>query len=189
MSSCDGSGKLPSVDDNAVGILLDYIISKTDIAEFIDFGTGKGILPRHAHETGKANILGIEGNKELYEESVCPLNRMINDDVCHIKSILKKYELSTSFEMIEHIPRELQLKCWNNITKYSKKHLCSIHTALPEHDGHPTILSREGWESFFRDNNIKFEYLDDFPLSDIWDCSGFWLLHFDEATLIESFKY
>jgi len=91
----------------------------------------------------------------------------------------RKFDLTTSFEVIEHVPRNDLKAFFDTIKKHSDIHVCSIHTSLPEHYEHQTIMSRESWQQYFNDNNIKYKYIDNFPVSH-WKCSAFFELNLTE---------
>ncbi len=183
MANCDGSGSSASVREDNAERLLRYIINKTNTNKFVDFGTGLGYLPKIAHDLKIANVIGVEGNKELFDKIDCPPEVKILADVSSASfSLTTKFELSTSFELIEHIPRKLQKQLWQNLSSSTNKHLCSIHTKNDEHDLHPVVISRDMWEKFFKVNGIRFEYLYDFPLKS-FDCSDFWFLDFTNVTV------
>jgi hypothetical protein len=132
------------------------------------------------------NVYGFEGSKNLIEKMICDTSRVcITDFTKEIsdEDLKNAFDISTSFEVIEHIPRNLQNNFWKNVSFVSKYHLCSIHIMNEEHDKHKTITSKNRWLEYFTKTGIIIEDLqNEFPIRNIWNCSVFFLLD------VENFK-
>ena len=68
----------------------------------------------------------------------------------------KAFHITTSFEVIEHIPRSLQPAFWQNVIYLSDYHLCSIHTAGGQSKIHQTLMGQKTWTDYFEKNNIEY---------------------------------
>lgn len=175
----DGTGILPSADEKYSKILAEYIVNKTGTKSVLDCGTGMGYLPQAFKNIG-VKSKGAEGNEFLFKKSIYPENVVCVNLCDDVSSLLNTFDLTTSFEMIEHIPRKYQNSLWSNLKKISPRHLCSIHIKNQEDNDHCTINTQAVWEKWFTDVGIKFTYLHDFPLINEWNCSVFYLLELSE---------
>lgn len=171
----DGSGFNPSVNESNNLALSTWLIEKYQPQTVMDLGTGLGYLVRSLLDYG-IDAYGVEGCQEL--QSKTSLNsenkhRITYSDLRFITS--PKVSLTTSFEVIEHIPRADLKDFFDTVKLLSDIHVCSIHTMPPEHKEHQTIMSRSEWEAYFDKNGIGHKYLDDFPIT-YWKCSAFFEL-------------
>jgi hypothetical protein len=114
---------------------------------------------------------------------VAPKEMILITDLCKEISdprLKKAFDLTTSFEVIEHVDRRDQMTFWKNMTFLSDYHLCGIHIANEEHDHHCTINSPEVWDSIFTQLGFEWKRLNDFPTPE-WDCSVFYLIKLPSA--------
>jgi len=198
--SVDASGILPSVNESASVGIRKYIktlftVKHLKKLKVIDLGAGVGFLQKALDEDDFFEAYSFEGAEELLKNivcnnkkvAVCDLSIPITDTRLH-----KAFNLSTSFEFLEHIHRDHQKPVWDNIEYISDFHLCSIHVANKEHRLHCTIMKPEEWENFFVKRNIWYQKLGEYPINpDVskeifrestglygWDCSVMYLLRF-----------
>lgn len=197
--SIDGSGWTPSVDEKVATTLRPYLHSffeDAKVVRHLDCGTGLGYLPKTLHGNGFESY-GVEGAIYLatpsdtyvspqglhdalgpHQGMVADKTRILITDLCKPISdprLKKAFDLTTSFEVIEHVHRDDQLNFWKNLTYLSNYHICAIHVSNEEHDHHCTINEPKEWERIFDDLGIKWKRLDDFPIKN-WDCSAFYHL-------------
>lgn len=197
--SIDGSGWTPSVDETVANKLLPYLhgfFESTKIVTHLDCGTGLGYLPKILHGNGFESY-GVEGAVYLANPSdtyiapqglhdalgphrgmIVDKNRVLITDLCKTISdprLKKAFDLTTSFEVIEHVHRDDQLIFWKNLAYLSNYHICAIHVSNEEHDHHCTINEPKEWERIFDDLGIKWKRLDNFPIK-TWTCSAFYYL-------------
>lgn len=161
--SIDGTGKDVSVGKNVGDQLVKYIIKKFNPSTVLDIGTGKGHMVNSLRDHDICGF-GIEGSSSLVPMCVCDKNnyailditKSINDERLH-----KAFDLTTSFEMFEHIHRSHEDQLLKNLAFLSDWHFCSIHM-----DGWPGVAVEHCnikheccWMELFRKHNIKCEVL------------------------------
>ena len=185
--SIDGSGIMESVTDIIGSKISKFIYDKFNLNEFeetliLDVGCGQGFLVKNLNELPNVTAYGFEGSGDLLphfkSENICVLD--IGGNIP--KELNKLFKISTSFEMMEHIPMDSQKKVWDNLRFLSDYHVCSIHKCPPSHEIHPTILTNQEWCNFFKENNI--EVVEEVPQSiwneqcAEWQCSFYFILKF-----------
>lgn len=165
--SVDGSGWYPSVRENDVSKIYSFIKEEMPYIDWqnvntLDIGTGLGYLPKCLNEMG-VKCLGIEGSSDLIDKFVSN-EIVIWDFITPLESLnlpfghenLKDlFDVSFSFEVIEHISPSDQCAFWNNIFTTSKYHVCSIHVEGGTNEYHKCIQFEQKWIDFFEENNIK----------------------------------
>lgn len=191
--SVDGSGWNPSVNDDNVEKIFSFIKEETPHidwpqAKVFDIGTGLGYLPKYLNSQG-ITCIGAEGSSELVDKSVSSENTVVWDLAVPFESInlpfdqenLKNlFDVSFSFEVIEHVSPFDQYVFWQNIFAISKYHICSIHVENGVNEYHKCMLSEQQWIEFFQKNNIKV--IKNIPRKDWiekavpWECSVFFVL-------------
>jgi len=187
-SSVDGTGILASVTDTIGQRIANFIYNKFNIADkkdetlILDVGCGQGFLVKNLNNLPNITAYGFEGSSDLLphfkSDNICVFD-LSNDLPPELE---KTFEITTSFEMLEHIPMEGQKKVWDNLRFLSKYHFCSIHKCPPSHELHPTILSNEEWREFFKTQ--KIEVIEEIPQSvwnsecAEWECSFYFILKF-----------
>ena len=62
----------------------------------------------------------------------------------------KQFDITTSFEVLEHVHRKHQDVFWENLQYISKGHLCSIHVANQEDHQHCCIRPLEEWIDYLK---------------------------------------
>jgi hypothetical protein len=203
--SVDASGWMPSVNEEIANRILKYVkklLPEKKELIHLDCGTGLGYLPKVMNSEPGFLSFGIEGSAYLTEPTtysgkptglheplgphngmVAPKEKILITDLCkEITDVrLKKaFDLTTSFEVIEHVDRRDQMTFWKNMTYLSDYHLCGIHIANEEHDQHCTINPPEVWDHIFTELGMDWKRLNDFPTPE-WDCSVFYLLKLPES--------
>jgi len=182
--SVDGSGVLPSIDSNNAHLikpLIERYINK-DVITHLDLGAGCCWLSKTLDGYDNFNSYALEGSKYLIPHVVHDKSKIVIADLSKEftdERLHNTFDITTSFELIEHVHRKHQLQFWKNLAYMSKYHLCSIHVKNEEHDLHCTINKPEVWERIFNELDIKFEVIEDFPIKN-FDCSAFYFLTFPE---------
>uniref|UniRef100_A0A6C0JX39 Methyltransferase domain-containing protein n=1 Tax=viral metagenome TaxID=1070528 RepID=A0A6C0JX39_9ZZZZ len=155
--SIDGTGILPSVDTPAGTRILNYIkkfyFPDTSI-NILDVGAGVGHLTKASDSFNTINCYSFEGCSDLVPHVVCDKTKFAIVDLTETftdKLLYKQFDLTTSFEVLEHVHRSHQDTFWKNLAFFSNKHLCSIHVANEEHDEHCTIQPLNVWLDYLKD--------------------------------------
>jgi len=178
--SVDGSGVLPSIN-NQNAILIKPLIEKYITKETIwhlDLGCGVSWLSKILDGFENIESYGLEGSNNLIPHFVHDKSKTMIFDLSREFSderLYKSFDITTSFELIEHVHRTHQLQFWKNVTYLSNHHLCSIHVENEEHDEHCTINTPKVWEEIFEELGIKYEVIFNFPIKE-FDCSVFYFL-------------
>lgn len=177
-SSVDGSGVLSSVDENVGRNLSQYIYKKFDVANYnfkitiLDIGSGQGWLTKSVNKLGMVGY-GFEGSEDLLPHFVSD-KVYIYDMTEEIKEkeLNKAFNITTSMEVVEHVPPEMQVIFWKNMSYLSDYHVCSIHCCPPVSSQHVTIWNNEEWLRFFKKNNIEVVEV---ISQEIWnkECAGY----------------
>lgn len=162
----DGTGINPSVTIPIAERIIDWIKDKYTPERLIDIGTGLGHLVTVAHSKGIYS-LGVEGSQQLVNQSG---NTRVQCHDIRKPVLIGPWDITTSFEFIEHVPREDLEKVFFSLSCLSPIHICTIHINPPEHMEHQTIQSREEWLTWFTERKIKATVLLDFPITE-WTCS------------------
>lgn len=137
----DGTGILPSVNcSNAKSILeLIYNCVRDNIPHrpirLLDIGTGLGWFLKANQDDERFVLHGCEGNKSLCDKALCSI---IYHNIIE-KPIELNLDITTSFEVAEHVKEQDQDKFWSNIKSMSPYHFCSIHCRGPQTDEHRFI--------------------------------------------------
>jgi 2-polyprenyl-3-methyl-5-hydroxy-6-metoxy-1,4-benzoquinol methylase len=163
-TSVDGSGIDPSVGIKSAKIILNWIKEKYPKTKtLIDLGAGKGYIQKYSSEY---NIDGysFEGSATLINKVVCNKNKFCIIDLTKEikdKRLFKAFDITTSFELIEHIPEEDQITFWKNVKFLTNICICSIHRGKKEHETKNHVLLREEnwWNNFFKLNNINYTFI------------------------------
>lgn len=198
--SVDGAGILPSVNVREAENIKRYLLKKFTMAadrkmRVLDVGAGAGYLQNGLAQDARFEAYSFEGSRQLIPHIagdktkyvICDLSKRI-DDI----RLKKAFDLTTSFEVFEHVHKSHIHDFIENLIYLSDYHLCSIHVANNEHEQHCTIMPLEKWLELFSGFNISSEVLGYYPISsDLgreemrneaalyhWDCSVFLLLNF-----------
>lgn len=149
--SIDGTGILPSVDEKASKSILNYIKKfYPHVNNILDIGSGQGYLTKTCDDLKdfEFNCYSMEGCSELIPHVKCDKNKYAIVDFSKQftdNRLEKQFDLTTSFEVLEHIHRKHQDIFWDNLMYVSKEHLCSIHVANQEDHEHCCIRPLEEW--------------------------------------------
>lgn len=188
--SVDGSGKLPSVNEKEAKQILKFLLKNNPVFFYIlDVGAGLGYLQKYFSDILHCN--SFEGSNSLSPFVVCDKSKYAIADLSKPFSdhrLYKAFDLSTSFEVFEHIHRDHLDQFITNLRFLSNYHFCSIHTANEEHDLHCTIMQLHEWCDLFNKHGIYYQILgtrdtglhtDNFHKEiglDTWNCSIFLML-------------
>ena len=156
--SIDGTGILPSVDEKAGNAILLYIKKNYPKCKTIlDVGAGVGYLSRQSqymNPDDRINCFSFEGCKDLVQHIKCDPNLFSIVDLTEKftdNRLEKQFDLTTSFEVLEHVHRMHQDIFWQNLKFLSKAHLCSIHVANQQDHQHCTIRPLNEWLDYLKD--------------------------------------
>jgi len=192
--SVDGSGLTPSVNENNAPHIISYIIEQMPYINWpevraLDVGCGKGYFTKYLNDI-RIKCVGAEGSLNLESDFVDPENTVIWDftkefgSLGEISDVLNDtlFDVSFSFEVIEHVDPYDQGIFWDNIISLSDYHVCSIHVENGRNEYHKTMISEQEWVEFFNKNNIEIvkhiprkEWIDKVTP---WECSCFFILKF-----------
>ena len=185
--SVDGSGWNPSINESNVEKIFGYIKSQMDYvdwnqAKVLDVGTGLGYFTRHLNSLG-IPCLGAEGAVELYEKGVDQNHTVIWDLSKEIDFEVEKiFDVSFSFEVVEHVAPHHQRTFWENVAKLSKYHFCSIHVENGVNEYHKCMMNLNAWVEYFNMMNFKIKNIipRDTWIKEVvpWECSEFFILEF-----------
>lgn len=191
MATADGTGINPSVTPENAPRLVNFIINnhplmkpwigKVRVNPFtvVDVGCGLGHLVNEFNTRGLYKAVGYEGNRDLASKAVTDSVKHV---VIGVDEIEEVYDLSTSFEVIEHIEQYQQVAFWAAIKKLAPYHFCSIHVKNQEDHFHQTIRSEDWWVNYIEKIGGKVTefqravaYPSDYPFHKdtniAWECS------------------
>ena len=122
----------------------------------LDIQTGLGRFVKYNESNQDYVIIGCEGNPNLKARSVTQ-NVILHDIVK--KTLDINVDVTTSFNIAEHVREEDQYMFWNNISKLGRFHFCSIGVCEDHDDSHKFIRRTDWWVSYF---------INKFGIQDIW---------------------
>jgi hypothetical protein len=164
--SIDGTGVVPSVDEKIADSISRYILKKFKTADsfaVLDIGTGIGHMVNGLNNNG-IDGYGFEGSSRAVDKSICQKNKIsVLDMSIKIEDAKLKncVNLTTSFELLEHIHRDHEDMFFRNLAYLSNYHLCSIN--MDEWPGtsynHCNIKHLCCWLELFRKYEITYEIL------------------------------
>lgn len=159
----------------AYQVIAKFLFDAFKPASAIDFGCGIGKTLYYLNKCG-CDVLGIEGSKEAIEFSEITIK--IHDLSKPIK-LNRKFDLSISTEVAEHLPESAADQFINNIVSHTHS-VCFFSAAVPgqKGTGHINCQPKHYWEQKFKQNSFQkskaLEFLAKialYPL--IWDC--YWI--------------
>jgi hypothetical protein len=166
--SIDGTGSSESVTEDAANQITRYIKEKFYREDglqlrVMDIGTGMGRMVNALLHHGLDGF-GLEGFADLARRAHSPKEKLLVADLglkITEPALHKAFDLTTSFELLEHIHRSQEDIFLANLAHFSNYHLCSIH--LHEWPGtnpfHCNIKHACCWLELFRKHNITYEVL------------------------------
>lgn len=197
--SVDGTGILPSVNTTNSTLIKDYIKkyifpNTTEVIKILDVGAGVGHFQKGAEDDPAVLVFSFEGCGDLINHAICDKSRYVIADLSvpfTDERLYKAFDISTSFEVLEHVHRSHQDTFWKNLKFLSKQHLCGIHVANGEDAQHCTIQNLDKWLNYLEDKG-KVTVLGKYPISRepsaeefrhktntlMWDCSIILLVEF-----------
>jgi hypothetical protein len=190
--SVDGTGIRPSVTPEAAALVHAYIKKLGFKGRVLDIGAGLCHLQASLESDPDFEAYSMEASTDVLKDVRANPDRVIVQDITKLVTepcLTKAFDLSTSFELVEHIPREEQSRYWWNIQQISKAHLCAIHVTPPEERNHRCICKTDTWKWYFESKGFGVRMLKDFPLEGrsfereeghpvTWDGSAYFLLEF-----------
>lgn len=188
--SVDGSGWNPSINPenvahifNNVKLLMPFV--NWPEANVIDVGCGIGYLTKYLNQEEKILCVGAEGSLDLVEKFVDPDHTVLWDftkplEELGINIAEPIFDVSISFEVVEHIHPDHQEQFWNNLKRLSKYHFCSIHTENGVNEYHKNMMSEYEWIEYFNFMGIKIIKVvpREWWIKNVvaWECSSFFIL-------------
>jgi 2-polyprenyl-3-methyl-5-hydroxy-6-metoxy-1,4-benzoquinol methylase len=178
-ASVDGSGELPSMRKEFAVHTLAYIGRTFGHAAWVcDLGAGLGVLAAEAQRAGLTlRVDSLEGCGELAKKLPAPaIVWDLTQDVPFPQDLEDGYDLTTSFELLEHIETDKIDRVLRVITRLAPHHLGSIHVKNEESHFHQTIRPKGWWNALFDAHGWEVDWLTEQEVvgSDgIWDCSVF----------------
>lgn len=147
----------------------------------IDFGSSRGTLTAELLKLGW-NSYAIDGTSYGIKNHLLdiPLDRYAVFDLRQslVPFNLPKFEITTSFELTEHIPKPDIEKVIVNIASISKTHICSVHFGGEEQGSHYNIQPTSWWIGLLT-NFGTVSKLDDFKALLPFEESDFLRVDFD----------
>lgn len=193
--SVDGTGKDASVTSSIGAAIASYILKKfkADTLRVMDLGTGKGHLPNEMARAG-IDAYGLEGAGGLAGATVYDHNKIVCCDLSVPiidERLNKAFDLTTSFELIEHIHRSHEDQFIKNLVYLSDWHLCSIN--VDEWPGitnnHCNIKHPCCWGELFRRHNIGCEFIGAAPKAKpAWAHEAFIPIQYSPGAHSEEFR-
>jgi 2-polyprenyl-3-methyl-5-hydroxy-6-metoxy-1,4-benzoquinol methylase len=144
------------------GVLRQYT---GEIRSLCDLGTGTGVWPTVAKNSGVKHVTAYDRNKhhaDYHAQHGNPKVRYIVDDFTTALPSMKKwrvYDVMSSIEVFEHIPDEELMPLIERLSQHCNWFLFSStpHRApTDEAWGHINIKPTEEWQRIFEANGFKF---------------------------------
>jgi cyclopropane fatty-acyl-phospholipid synthase-like methyltransferase len=146
---------------------------------YLDVGSGTGVLVNTARKL----------DVEAYGIDLIPRlewgDRFIQHNLCHPIDLGRKFNLVSSIEVAEHLPKEYVDIFVDTITNHVEKGGHIVFTAAPNGqggDGHINLQPSEYWRHKFYDRGFEWNQLLTYKLALAWSVS-FHALHHIEANL------
>jgi 2-polyprenyl-3-methyl-5-hydroxy-6-metoxy-1,4-benzoquinol methylase len=167
----------PSAD-----IMVKYILENYSGKNHIDIGGSRGYLSRRLIDQGLNSFCldgwtyGINNNMldiDMSKYVVCDMVSGPFNDL----NFEKFFDVSTAFEITEHIHEKDIKLFYDNVSYMSKEHICSIHTGGVDSTmgyitNHHNVKSKEWWINLLKDYGQVIEMPELKPSSG-WDESEF----------------
>lgn len=153
------SGQHSASNESNCQAIVDYITSHyPDLKNHCDIGGSIGTLSKKLNELNKDSYV-IEGHDlGLRSNNVkIPLEKYCVFDITSASidclNLEKYFDLTTAFEVTEHIPIDKIDMFYENCRLISKSHICSVHHGGQSHDdnvfsNHYNVKSVEWWTEF-----------------------------------------
>ena len=114
--SVDGTGILPSVGEKEGKNILLYIKKfYPECKNILDVGSGVGHITKCSDDIPGINCFSFEGCKDLIPNVVCDKNKYAIVDLSKPLDnidLYKAFDMTTSFEVLEHVHRNHQDQFW-----------------------------------------------------------------------------
>jgi hypothetical protein len=137
-------------------LVLDAVNDFIAVDSVIDIGCGVGEWLKVYHEKGVGNILGIDGAYLNPAQLVIPRDRFMSRDISRpITDIQRKFDLTISLEVAEHIDPSCTETYINNVTNFSDVILFSA--AIPTQGGVHHV--NEQWPSYWIERFKRVGYV------------------------------
>ncbi len=158
-----------SYPNNAIHV-VDYLKENYKNKNHIDIGASRGYLSKRLLEEN-INSYGIDGSDYGIKNNFLdiPMDRYAVCDMTKYDfrntNLEKYFDISTAFEITEHIHEEDIEIFYNNVSFISKEHLCSIHVSGPDsksgvRTSHHNIKNKNWWINFFK----KYGKIEEMPM-------------------------
>ena len=170
-----------SYPNNAIHV-VEYLTNNYKNKNHVDIGASRAYLSKKLLEN-KINSYSIDGSDYGIKNGFLDIQKD-RYAVCDLttydftKTNLEKFfDISTAFEVTEHIHEKDIYKFYDNVSFISKEHLCSIHTSGPDsksgvRTSHHNIKNKSWWFKFF-ENYGKVEEMPHLKTKIGWEESEF----------------
>lgn len=145
----DNPRKIHSLSkESNVNIISSYIVDNIEGNSYCDIGGASAVLANKMLELGydayciDGSDYGVKNNTIIIPIDRYAVFDMRTDITPYINN---KFDIVTSFEMLEHIPEEDIQKVLNNIKHISKIFIGSVHVGGAQIFNHYNIKSLEWW--------------------------------------------
>lgn len=173
--SIDGTGNIASMNEDHSRYVRDYlqwkipqIYPSKETINVLDVGAGQGFLQEEFNRFSYFNSFSVEGSSQI--KFACDIQKMCVGDIAspawRTTNLFKAFDLTTSIEFFEHIPRKQLFEVITNLKWLGDYHFCVINTTPPEDDVHHcTIMPTKEWLYLFHKNNCHATTLGHCPRS------------------------
>lgn len=167
---------------SSANIMVDYIVRNYSGKNHIDIGGSRGYLSKRLLDENINSFCldgwtyGIDNNLldiDMSRYVVCDMTSFSFKDL----DLEKFFDVSTAFEITEHIHEKDIKLFYDNVSFISKEHICSIHTGGVDSTmgyvtNHHNVKSKEWWVNFLSNYGEVVEMPELKPSSG-WDESEF----------------
>ena len=125
--------------------ILPYVIDILSPRSVLDIGCGLGTWISICEALGVKDVLGIDGDYINRDKLYIDSSRFIGRDISREFDLKRKYDLTISLEVAEHIPKNLEQTYFRNLVRHSDVVL--FGAAIPHQGGKGHV--NEQWQNYW----------------------------------------
>lgn len=141
--------------DQSQAKLLHAVHTLVPFASLVDFGTGRGSWPKAAIEMGVTDVRGYDIPEIPVEQRQFPPERFFPADLGQPVSFERRFDLSVSTEVAEHLPKQDAAQFVTNVCGPSDLVLFSAAIPYQGGAGHVNENWVEYWAKLFAENGFE----------------------------------